>query len=134
MVLIAGIFLILHGLVHLLYFAQSARYFELKPGMTWPDNAWLFSPFFGQKAVRVLASNLCILAGLGFIITGITIFERHANWYFLAIGSSLFSTFIYLAFWNGKLERMNSQGAIAVLINIAIAMSILIFRWPKFDF
>jgi hypothetical protein len=33
---IAGIFLILHGLVHLLYYGQSARRFELAPGLTWP--------------------------------------------------------------------------------------------------
>ena len=31
-----GVFIVLHGLVHLLYFGQSARYFELKPGMVWP--------------------------------------------------------------------------------------------------
>jgi hypothetical protein len=42
-----GIFLVLHGLVHLLYFGQSARYFELKPGMTWPDGAWAFSRLLG---------------------------------------------------------------------------------------
>ena len=28
-----GIFLILHGLVHLLYAGQSSRLFELQPGM-----------------------------------------------------------------------------------------------------
>ena len=38
--IIFGIFIILHGLVHLLYFGQSTRYFELQPGMVWPDGAW----------------------------------------------------------------------------------------------
>jgi hypothetical protein len=40
--LIIGIFLLLHGLVHLLYFGQSARYFDLRPEMIWPDGSWAF--------------------------------------------------------------------------------------------
>ncbi len=33
---IAGAFIVLHGLVHLLYAGQSRRLFELRPGMVWP--------------------------------------------------------------------------------------------------
>jgi hypothetical protein len=33
-----GIFFLLHGLVHLLYAGQSLRFFELRPGMTWPGS------------------------------------------------------------------------------------------------
>ncbi len=43
--IIAGILFLLHGLVHLLYFGQSLRFFELQPDMIWPDNSWLFSKF-----------------------------------------------------------------------------------------
>ncbi len=32
--ILMGIFLILHGMVHLLYACQSGRMFELRPGMT----------------------------------------------------------------------------------------------------
>jgi hypothetical protein len=35
-----GVFVLLHGLVHLLYLGQSARYFELQPGLAWPDGSW----------------------------------------------------------------------------------------------
>ncbi len=42
MQIVVGVFLILHGLVHLLYAGQALRYFELRPGMTWPDASWLF--------------------------------------------------------------------------------------------
>jgi hypothetical protein len=37
--IIADIFLILHGLVHLLYAGQGWRFFEIRPGMVWPDGA-----------------------------------------------------------------------------------------------
>ena len=47
---IFGVFLMLHGLVHLLYLGQSQRFFELQPGMTWPDgpgrsrDSWAMAP------------------------------------------------------------------------------------------
>jgi hypothetical protein len=36
---IFGIFIILHGLVHMLYFGQSQKLFELQAGMTLPDGS-----------------------------------------------------------------------------------------------
>jgi len=50
-----GVFLVLHGLVHLLYYGQSARHFELQPGMVWPDGSWAFSRLLGDELVRSLA-------------------------------------------------------------------------------
>jgi len=41
--LIIGVFIVLHGLVHLLYFGQSWRFFELQPEMVWPEDSWAFS-------------------------------------------------------------------------------------------
>ena len=38
--ILVSLLVILHGLVHLLYFGQSARLFELQPGMGWPDGSW----------------------------------------------------------------------------------------------
>ena len=65
---IAGVFLVLHGLVHLLYFGQSARLFELKAGMLWPDDSWAFSGLLGTNRTRTLASIFCILATVGFVV------------------------------------------------------------------
>ncbi len=134
MIILTAIFLILHGLVHFLYFGQSARFWELKPGIKWPDEAWLFAPFFRKKAIRVLACNFCILGGIGFIVSGITVFELHSNWYLLSVGSAIFSIFIYLSFWNGKLEKLNEQGVIAIIIDMIIINSIVFHHWPKLGF
>jgi hypothetical protein len=65
-----GAFIVLHGLVHMLYFGQSARYFELQPGMVWPDGSWAFSRFLDNAAVRNLAGILLILAAVGFAAGG----------------------------------------------------------------
>ena len=61
----------LHGVVHLLYAGQSWRLFELRPGMVWPDGAWLLSKLLSNKAVRVAASVSLLLAALGFAAGGV---------------------------------------------------------------
>jgi hypothetical protein len=64
--ILVGIFFLLHGMVHLLYAGQSWRFFELRPEMTWPDGAWLFSKSLGDETTRLLATALLVLAALGF--------------------------------------------------------------------
>ena len=39
--IVLGIFMVLHGLVHLLYFGHGLRFFEL-PDLAWPDGSWVF--------------------------------------------------------------------------------------------
>jgi len=63
-VIFLGIFFILHAFVHLLYAGQALRLFELRPGLTWPDGAWLFSRLLGDETTRSLATVfLALTAG-----------------------------------------------------------------------
>jgi hypothetical protein len=78
--IIFGVFIVLHGLVHLLYFGQSMRLFELQPGMVWPDGSWVFSKLLGDGGTRLLASVSCVLATVGFAAGGIGILARQAWW------------------------------------------------------
>lgn len=131
---VIGVFLVLHGLVHLLYFGQSRRLFELQPGMTWPDGSWAFSKLLGEGATRWLAGIACVLAAVGFVAGGIGIFLGQAWWRPVVVGSAAFSAAIFVLFWDGKLKRLANQGAIAILINGAILVAVLIFQWPDFGF
>ena len=131
---IAGIFLVLHGLVHLLYFGQSASLFELQPGLTWPDGSWAFSKLFGVSSTRVLASACLILSAAGFVIGAIGIFFGQSWWRTAVIVSAVFSAIVYVLFWNGRWQHLDGQGGVGILIEIAILAAILIFGWPKFDF
>ena len=63
----ATVFLVLHGLVHLLYLGQALKVFQLQPGLTWPAGSWLFSKPIGDSATRTLASVLCVVAALAFV-------------------------------------------------------------------
>jgi hypothetical protein len=123
-----GVFIVLHGLVHLLYFGQSQRFFELQPGMTWPDGAWAFSRLVGGEATRSLASVLCLLVAVVLIIGGIGIFAKWDLSRPIVVGGAIFSTVCYLLLWNGKMQGLDQQGGIGILINLAVLAVLLVFR------
>jgi hypothetical protein len=123
--ILSGLFLVLHGLVHLLYFGQSLRFFELTPGMVWPYGSWAFSKLLGDHSARVLAGIACALAAFVFVAGGIGLITQQGWWLPLTAGAAVFSSLIFVLFWNGKLHRLDNQGAIAVLINLAILVLLL---------
>lgn len=132
--IILGVFLVLHGLVHLLYLGQSARRFELQPGMTWPDGSWAFSRLLGDTRTRTLAGICCILATAGFAIAGVALLAGQSWWQVPAVASAVFSGVVYILSWNGRLQHLANQGIVALLINAAILVSVLVFCWPDSDF
>ena len=133
-VILFGIFFVLHGLVHLLYFGQSARVFELQPGMVWPDGSWAFSRLLGDVAARNLAGVLLALAALGFVIGGIGVFAKQAWWRPAVVAAAVFSSLIYFLFWDGSWGHLDNKGGIGILINLAILATLLIFQWPDIGF
>ncbi len=131
---IVGVFIVLHGLVHLLYFGQSRRLFELQAGMVWPDGSWAFSKLLGEEATRWLAGTACILAALAFVTGGIAILAGQSWWRPAAVGAAAFSAAIFVLFWDGGLQRLADKGAIAILINLGILLAVLVLHWPDFGF
>jgi uncharacterized membrane protein YphA (DoxX/SURF4 family) len=131
---IVGIFIVLHGLVHLLYLGQSKRLFELQAGMVWPDGSWAFSKLFKDEVIRGLASISCLLAAIGFVAGGTGIFVGQAWWHPVVVGSATFSVIIFILFWDGKMQHLDDKGGIGILINLAILVAGLILRWPDFEF
>lgn len=115
-----GIFIVLHGLVHLLYFGQSWKMFELQPGMTWPEGSWAFSRLIGNDGTRLLASLALVVAAIGFVVAGIAMLAGQAWGSPLLIVAALFSSALYLLMWNGKMVQLDNQGAIGIIINLAL--------------
>ena len=120
--LVLGIFLILHGLVHLLYLGQSRRLFELQPGMTWPDDSWIVSKRLSVDALRGLASAWCGVAALLFALGGIGVLADGAWWHAVAVGAAGVSSALYVVFWDGTRRKLHDQGGIGILINVAVAV------------
>ena len=132
--IVFGIFIVLHGLVHLLYFGQSRRLFELQSGMVWPDGSWAFSKLLGTGKTRLLASILCALVAIGFVVAGIGVFAGQSWWRPLVLVSASLSTAVYILFWDGKLRKLDNQGGVGILINIALVVAAYILRWPDLGF
>ena len=126
--IILGLSMVLHGLVHLLYFGQSARFFELKPGMVWPDGSWAFSKLLGDGTTRGLASVFLVLAAAGFIASGAGVLFNLGWWRGLVVGVAVFSTLIFLLFWDGGMQNLDGKGAVAILINLAILAVVLVWK------
>jgi hypothetical protein len=57
---------------------------------------------------------------------------RQAWWRPVLVSAAAFSAVVYILFWDGKMRRLDNQGGIALLINLAILVSVLLFRWPSF--
>jgi uncharacterized membrane protein YphA (DoxX/SURF4 family) len=131
---IFGALIVLHGLVHLLYFGQSAKYFELKPGMVWPDGSWAFSRLLGDGVARNLVSILLLLAAIGLVVAGVGIFVGQAWWRPVVVGVAAYSSVVFILFWNGRMQNLDGQGGIGLLIDMAILIAVLILRWPKLGF
>ena len=50
------------------------------------------------------------------------------------IAVAIFSSAIYLLFWDAGWSHLDNKGGIGILINLAILATLLIFQWPKFEF
>lgn len=125
-----GAFIVLHGLVHLLYFGQSRRIFELQPGMVWPDEAWALSRVLGNESTRWLASISLVAAAIGFVVGGIGLLLGQDWWQPVVVGMSAFSAVLYILFWDGGRQNLADKGAVGLLINLGIVTAVLLFQWP----
>ena len=126
-----GIFVLLHGLVHLWYVTLSQRWVEFQPEMGWTGESWLFSPLLGDGATRGLATVLYSLAALGFVVGGVGVLARQDWWRPVVIGSAAFSAAIIILFWDGGLQRIVEKGLVGFSINVALLVALLVFDWPS---
>jgi hypothetical protein len=127
-----GLFLILHGLVHLWLFTLSQRLVEFKPEMGWSGKSWLFTGLFGDSTTRLLASILFVVAAVAFVLSGVTIFFRSDWWWSLLLGASIVSAVTLLLFWDGSVALIVQKGLIGFLISLVIFMFLLLARRPAF--
>jgi hypothetical protein len=131
---IVGAFMVLHGLVHLLYVGHSLRLFELQSGMVWPDGSWAFSKALGDERVRPLVAMLLVLAAMGFVAGGLAIFLGQPWWRPTVVGAAIFSAVLFVLLWNGGWQNLDDQGLFAILINAVVLAAVLVFHWPDLGF
>jgi len=126
--IIAGIFFMAHGMVHLLYAGQSRRYFELKPGMVWPDGSWAFSKLIGDESTHLLAAVLLALTAIGFVVAGVALLFRQEWSHPTVILSAVFSTVIFFLLWDGKFQALDEKGLVGVFIDTVIFAFVIFLK------
>jgi hypothetical protein len=125
--ILAAVFLVLHGLVHLLYFAQSARRFQLKPGMTWPAASWLLAKPLGEKATRTFACAVSVLVAAGLALGAAGLVSGQPWWRSLVVVSAAVSALLFVACWDGRRQNLDGQGGIGILIDMIILVMAFVF-------
>jgi uncharacterized membrane protein YphA (DoxX/SURF4 family) len=129
-----GVFIVLHGLVHLLYSGQARRLFELQAGMVWPDNSWAFSKLLGDEPTRTLASIAMIVAAVAFVAGGAAVLLKGAWWRPALVSAAGFASVVFVLLWDGRFQNLDNKGGFGLLINVAILVAVLVLRWPDFEF
>lgn len=123
---IMGIFVILHGLVHLWYFVLSQKLVEYRPEMGWTGESWVLKPILKETTVLSLASASFALAALLFVISGIGFLSNAGWWRQLIVVTSVLSSLVLLIFWDGNMQQLVEKGVIGLSINILIIITVLV--------
>ena len=126
-----GLFVILHGLVHLWPFVLSQGLVEYTPEMGWTGESWLLTGILGDGATRTLASVLYALAMVVFVASGVGLVARGDWWRPLLVASAIASSLVILLFWDGTGGQLVEKGLVGFLLNVGILLLVLAVRWPQ---
>jgi hypothetical protein len=124
--IISGIFIILHGLVHIWYVVLSFNLVTFQPDMGWTGNSWLFASPKSQQVMRMIAGFLFIISTMLFVIGGITILTNFSGANTILSIAAILSTITLLVFWDGKTDMIVQKGVIGVIINLVIIVAVIL--------
>lgn len=123
-----GIFIILHGLVHLWFVVLSRGWAPFQPDMGWTGESWILSGVLGQLPLRWLATVLYSLAALGLVLAGIGILAQSRWWQPALLAAAAFSSVVILVFWDGSRQYIVQKGLLGLLINAVVILYVLLNR------
>lgn len=122
-----GVFLVLHGLVHLWYVVLSQGWVKIEEQMGWNGYSWLLSPILPTGTILSLASVLYVAVALGFVAGGVG-YVLDRDWATtVLVATAALSTVVLLAMWDGKPDLLVEKGVLGVLINLVV-VAYLVFR------
>ena len=123
---VVAVFLMLHGLAHAVLAmvpnpkASEPAFATFFAGM----GSWLFRGL-STSSGKVLATVLAAVATLGFVGTGLSLFDLLlplAWWRVLAIASAIVSALLLVVFWDRYM-------IVGLLIDVAVLVTLLLTRW-----
>jgi hypothetical protein len=123
-----GVFVFVHGLIHLVYAGQSARLWEAKPGLIWPDESWALSRCLGDVKVRRLAGVVFLVLAAGLGAGGVGCISDQVWWRPVVVGAAAVSALAFCLLWNGRRQSLDGQGLIGMVISAGILVAAVIVR------
>lgn len=122
---LVGVFLALHGVVHVWYVVLSRGWIEVEDQMGWNGHSWLLSSVLPTETILTMASVLYVLVTLGFVLGGLGYALRRGWWEPVVVGAAFLSTAVILAMWDGGFDLLVEKGAAGVLINLVLIAAVV---------
>ena len=69
------------------------------------------------------------LGPLAFVVGAAGLALNQSWWRSVTVAAAAFSGVVYLVLWNGKLQRLDQQGLVGLLIDAAIIAVVAVARW-----
>ncbi|HKL28359.1 MAG TPA: hypothetical protein VJ898_03730 [Natrialbaceae archaeon] len=123
--LLVGVFLALHGLVHLWYVVLSQGWVAVEDAMGWNGHSWLLSGTLAEGTILSIATVVYVVATLGFVVSGVG-YALQTDWRSpVLIGAAVLSTIMLVTMWDGQFDLLVEKGIVGVAINVAIVGALL---------
>ena len=123
---IVGIFLILHGLVHLLYVALTQNWI-IDSDIVWNEESKLLSRFISDSELSILGLIAYAIAIISIIVSGAGLMIGAGWWKYLLTISAIYSSTMFLLFWDGQLRHLPDKGFIGIAINIGLIIFVIVY-------
>lgn len=127
-----GIFLVLHGLVHLWFVVLLQKWLPQNAmndvaARGWNGESWLLTGALGDPTARLVGTVIFVIATVAFIVGGIAYMTGQSWSPPLLITSAVISALAILMFWDGRFEFLVEKGAIGVAINVGVVLGFALF-------
>ena len=128
--ILIGIFILLHGLVHMWYVTLSQGWVAFQSNMGWTGKSWLLTNLLGDQVTRSLATLLYSLSAIVFVAAGVGLMANQEWSRPGLVIASIISSLTILVFWDGSLNMPVEKGLLGLLISVGILIAIFVFKWP----
>jgi len=123
---VAGVFLVLHGLVHAWYVVLAQELVPFEAAMGWTGRSWALTSWLGEPTTRMIATVWYGLAGITFVVGGIAVLAQAAWWRPALAVASIISALAIAVFWDGNGEMLMQKGVIGLAISLVTLVVALV--------
>lgn len=129
--IVLGVFLILHGAVHLWYVAMARGLITADADTIWNGKSWLLTGTLGDQMTMTLATIVHSVTTLVFVVAGVGLVAQQEWFASSAIAGAILSLAAIVSFWDGRPDHPVEKGLLGIIIDIGILVAILYFEWPS---